>query len=375
MRRVETEDPTGVRLCLAGDVMTGRGIDQILEHPGDPTLHEPWVSSASTYVELAERRSGALPRRVDPSYVWGEILAVLSELDPDALIVNLETAVSDVGDPWPGKGIHYRMHPANVGCLAAPGIDVAVLANNHVMDWSIVGLLRTLDVLRGAGIRTVGAGRDADGAWAPVTVEVPGGRVLVMAGCVTSSGVMSSWAATPAHPGVALLPDLGDDTADQVSSLVERHRAPGDVVVFSIHWGGNWGYEIPRAHRRFARALIRRGGVDVVHGHSSHHPLGVEVCDERLIVYGCGDLLTDYEGIRAHEEYRGGLGGLFVPTRDRETGRLLRLEIVPTRVDRFRLVRPDRDEVRWLAGVLDRESRGFGTRVRLGENGVLVAER
>jgi hypothetical protein len=28
-------------LLLAGNVMTGRGIDQILMHPVDPALHEP----------------------------------------------------------------------------------------------------------------------------------------------------------------------------------------------------------------------------------------------------------------------------------------------------------------------------------------------
>ena len=50
----------------------------------------------------------------------------------------------------------------------------------------------------------------------------------------------------------------------------------GDVVVVSIHWGGNWGYEISKAQCEFARTLIDLG-VDIVHGHSSHHVKGIEV--------------------------------------------------------------------------------------------------
>jgi poly-gamma-glutamate capsule biosynthesis protein CapA/YwtB (metallophosphatase superfamily) len=47
-----------MRLFLCGDVMTGRGIDQILPVPGDPRLHERYVKSAIDYVQLAERVSG-----------------------------------------------------------------------------------------------------------------------------------------------------------------------------------------------------------------------------------------------------------------------------------------------------------------------------
>ena len=112
-----------VTLFLAGDVMTGRGIDQILPRPGDPRLFEPYVSSALEYVALAERESGPLPRPVGFSYIWGDALAELGRVAPDARIVNLETAVTTSDDAWPGKGIHYRMNPANLPCLTAAGLD------------------------------------------------------------------------------------------------------------------------------------------------------------------------------------------------------------------------------------------------------------
>ena len=124
-----------VTLFLCGDVMTGRGVDQILPHPGDPRLFEHYVNSALDYLQLAEEVSGPIAKPVDFGYIWGDALAELERERPNARIINLETAVTSSDDAWPGKGINYRMHPANAPCLATAKIDCCVLANNHVLDW------------------------------------------------------------------------------------------------------------------------------------------------------------------------------------------------------------------------------------------------
>jgi len=103
-----------VRLFLCGDVMTGRGIDQILPHPSQQHLFEPYLRSALGYVKLAEQVTGPMRRPVDFAYIWGDTLAELNRVQPDARIVNLETAITRSEDAWPDKGIHYRMHPANI---------------------------------------------------------------------------------------------------------------------------------------------------------------------------------------------------------------------------------------------------------------------
>jgi poly-gamma-glutamate synthesis protein (capsule biosynthesis protein) len=161
---------TELTLFLCGDVMTGRGVDQILPHPCPPRLYEPLVRSALGYVALAERAYGAIPRAVDHTYVWGVALEELERRRPHARIVNLETSVTTCEDPAP-KGINYRMHPANVGVLTALGIDVCALANNHALDWGRSGLLETLDVLRAARIMPAGAGRTLAEAEAPAIVD------------------------------------------------------------------------------------------------------------------------------------------------------------------------------------------------------------
>jgi poly-gamma-glutamate synthesis protein (capsule biosynthesis protein) len=362
-----------VTFFMAGDVMTGRGIDQALPHPSKPRIHEGFMTSALGYLELAERASGPIPRPVGFSYVWGDVLADLERRSPDLRIVNLETSATTSDAPWPGKGIHYRMHPDNAPCLRAASLDVCVLANNHVLDWGRQGLLDTLEALRGTGIAGAGAGRDADEAERPAVIEVGGGaRVLVFGLGSSTAGIPRDWAAGPGRPGVRLLPDLGARTAAGVAEQIGRWRRPGDLVVASIHWGGNWGYAVAREERDFAHRLVDEAGVDLVHGHSSHHPKGIEVHGGRLVLHGCGDFLNDYEGIAGYEEFRSHLVLAYFATLDAGSGRLVRLEMTPYRTRRFRLERAAREEAEWLGRTLDRESRGFSGRVALSADGALV---
>jgi poly-gamma-glutamate capsule biosynthesis protein CapA/YwtB (metallophosphatase superfamily) len=344
-------------VALAGDVMIGRGIDQIMRHPGDPTLHERWARSALRYVELAEEKSGPMPRGVDAAYIWGDSPARLSGAGVDVRIVNLETALTARGRPWPGKGIHYRGHPDNADCLVAGGIDIAVVANNHILDWSEPGLVDTLDTLDRLGVTATGAGRDEGAAWQPASfITERSRRVHVLGLGSPSSGVDPEWGAGADRPGVALLGSFSDSWIERVDRALDVGRRPGDIIVVSIHWGPNWGYGIPSAHRRFAQALIDRVGVDVVHGHSSHHPMGFEIYQGRLIVYGCGDLLTDYEGIHGHEEFRPELSGWYIARFDSDSGELEGLQILPTKVHRFQLVAPTKEEMVWLGHLFQDQS-------------------
>jgi poly-gamma-glutamate synthesis protein (capsule biosynthesis protein) len=284
-------------------------------------------------------------------------------------VANLETAVTRRGAPA-SKGIHYRMHPGNVGCLAAAPVDCWTLANNHVLDWGRVGLEDTLDVLEENGLRSAGAGRDRARAEAPAVVPLPGdGRVLVFARGSVTSGIPWSWAAERDAPGVSLLEGA---PVDRIAARVEAVRRAGDLVVASIHWGGNWGYEIPAAEREIAHALVDEAGVDVVHGHSSHHPKAIEVYRGKPILYGCGDFLNDYEGIGGYASYRAELVLLYFATFERGSASLARLEMSPFRLARLRLNDASPDETRWLRETLDRECRELGTRVEAGEDGRLA---
>jgi poly-gamma-glutamate synthesis protein (capsule biosynthesis protein) len=248
-------------------------------------------------------------------------------------------------------------------------VDVCELANNHVMDWGTLGLIETLTTLKNAGLATAGAGATREEAWRPAVAYLEAGRHVVIAGVGHgSSGIPREWAATDDQPGVALLSDLSEASAEAVGDAVGSAEKPRGVAVVSVHWGSNWGYEVPPQHRSFAHALIDRG-VDVVHAHSSHHPRPIEVYRGKLILYGCGDFIDDYEGIGGHDSFRDDLVLMYFPSIDAGTGKLIELRMMPMRIRRMRLERAAPHEVSWLEELLTGISRPYGTDiVRVGTN-------
>jgi len=354
--------PRLTRLFLCGDVMIGRGIDQILPHPCDPVLHEDYTQSATGYVQLAEAANGPIPRSVGPAYIWGAAMDEFARMRPDARIINLETSITRSED-YAHKGINYRMSPENADCLRAAAIDCCVLGNNHILDWGRCGLLETLATLENFHVKSAGAGKNLAQASAPAILEVAGDhRLLVFSfGCVTS-GIPDSWAATSGHPGINLLTEISEKTAARVADEIARVHGPDDLVIVSVHWGPNWGYAVSAAQRSFAYTLIDRAGVSIVHGHSSHHPKAIEVYHDRLILYGCGDFLNDYEGIGGYEKYRDDLVLMYFADVG-PAGTLAALEIVPLQIKKFQLVYPSKDDICWIQHNLDRESRIFNAGV------------
>lgn len=370
--RKTTNSSKHIRLFLCGDVMTGRGIDQILPHPSEPQLYESYVRNAKHYVELAEQVNGTIPYPVDYDYIWGDALKTLEHMSPDLRIINLETSITSSNEYWP-KGINYRMHPKNIPCITAAGIDCCVLANNHVLDWGYAGLEETLNILHDANIKTAGAGHNAKQANTPTVLEVADkGRVIVFSYATEYSGVLQKNAANENKPGVNLLTDLSNKTIKKISYDVQAIKRSGDIVIASIHWGGNWGYEIPDDQIQFAHQLIDSAGVDIIHGHSSHHVKAIEVYKDKPIIYGCGDFLNDYEGINGYEPYRDDLALMYFVQISPENGQLITLDMVPMEIRRFSSHRASREDTLWLEKILNRENKRFNNHVEQSDEKILT---
>lgn len=354
-----------ITLFVAGDVMTGRGIDQILSHPNDPVLYESYVKNSVTYVKLAEKAHGPIPQPAGFSYIWGAALGELKKRKPDKRIINLETSITTNEYYWPHKGINYRMHPKNIECISAADIDFCALANNHVLDWGYGGLKETINTLKQARIRYAGAGMNLKEAREPAIMEIPGkGRVLMFSLGFHSSGIPADWAAREDKPGVCLVTNVSRDI-DYLKKTISALKRPGDLVVASIHWGGNWGYDVPPGQIEFAHRLIDEAETDIIHGHSSHHAKGIEVYKQKPVIYGAGDLLNDYEGIKGYENYRDDLVLMYFITMDPGTGKLESLEMVPLQIRKFTLNQVSKKDAAWLEDVLNREGEQFNTSVEV----------
>ena len=177
-----------------------------------------------------------------------------------------------------------------------------------------------------------------------------------------SAGVPESWAAHHDRPGVWLIRDLSARVTDDVAAGVLAHKRDGDVAIVSVHWGPNWGYAITPSEIAFAHRLID-AGIDIVHGHSSHHPRPIEINGGKPILYGCGDVIDDYEGIGGHESFSPALRLLYVTCTDPANGELVSLRMIPLRVRRMRLEHAAQTDAEWLRATIEHTSRRFEIRV------------
>jgi poly-gamma-glutamate synthesis protein (capsule biosynthesis protein) len=265
------------------------------------------------------------------------------------------------------------MTPENIGCLTAAGIDCCVLANNHMLDWGITGLLDTLDALDQAGIKHAGAGRHLGDARTPAILNIGAGmRVIVFSIGSTSSGIPLAWSAEEDRPGLNVIESRSKDPIRALARQIDEIKRERDIVIVSIHWGRNWGYEISPAQKKLAHRLVDETGVSIVHGHSSHHVKAIEVYKERLILYGCGDFLNDYEGIGGYESFRGDLGLMYFADVMPSTGQLLALRMIPTQIRRFRINHASEGDAKWLEDILNQEGKRLRTRVKRSAGNILT---
>lgn len=345
------QDTFSIFLC--GDVMTGRGIDQILPFSCSPQLYESYVTDARDYVLLAQKKQAKIMYPVAMDYIWGDALTIWNQQKPDVKIINLETAITQSEAYWPQKGINYRMHPHNTDILKVAGINICTLANNHVLDWGYDGLQETIYTLKRAKILISGAGETIDEAIHPAIYDLDSKRrILVFSVGTASSGVPSAWLASHNKPGICYLNEINRNSLEYMSENIRRFKKPGDIVIFSIHWGSNWGYDIPGQFECFAHGLIDEANVDLVYGHSSHHFRPMEVYHGKPILYGCGDFINDYEGIGGHEEYHGHLALMYFIEFDKASLQLSKMMLIPLQIKDFRLHRASLEDCKLILSVL-----------------------
>jgi len=357
---VMQESNSEIVLFLCGDVMTGRGIDQALPFPCKHDIYEPYVKDARDYITIAERQNGEINYPVGFKYIWGDALEVFEQFNPDLKIINLETSITTNDSYWPGKGIQYRMNPKNTGCLSVLGNLYCALSNNHILDWNEKGLIETISTLNKAGIHNSGAGINAAGAIEPSIIELKKkGRVIVLSYGMPTSGIPANWSAGEDSPGVNILEDYSNRSVQKIRAVTEPLKQPGDIVVLSLHWGSNWGYEIHADEMEFVHKLIDKAHIDIFHGHSSHHFKAIEVYNNKLILYGCGDFINDYEGIGGKESYRSDIALMYFARIVPNTGNLAKLEIVPMQIRNFRLNKVRNTDLLWVKYRLESECERF----------------
>jgi len=367
--------PSTYTLTLLGDLMLGRLIDQLLpEHVHD--------SEESHHVASFRRSQPYLQDYTHPS-PWGNTLELLKT--SDLVLGNLETAVTTHDRKWPNKVFNYRMHPTNIESLKVARIDYVSLANNHTLDYGREGLFETIEVLEKGGFAFAGAGRSVAEAERPAVLSLD--RTSVSAEDTASAHEVHlysfsdhprDWSSVPEFNLIRYDLSYRSKLKDLLTKQHSDRPQNPSLKIASVHWGPNYSWEPDEDIRSMAHFLVDECGVDIIHGHSSHHVQGCEVRSGKLIIYGCGDFVDDYA---VNTQFRNDLSAAWnVSVEESVDGKLqlCRLQVFPNRIRSFQaglLSQEDMDH-RFVCDRVRELSARFNTVVEaeLGDRGQLIID-
>lgn len=178
--------------------------------------------------------------------------------------------------------------------LTASGVDIIGLTGNHQNDYGLENALGSLDFYAAAGLPVYGGGRNLDEAYRPFYIEHNGNRLAFLG--ANSYGPRFAWA-TDSTPGSAPF-DLNVMSAS-IRSIKEQNLA--DVVLAELQYQESYD-TMPLIDQRTDFNALVRAGADIVTGVQSHVPQGMEFTDDKLILYGLGNLFFDQMNSRETRE-------------------------------------------------------------------------
>ena len=262
---ITTEEPTTVDLqefdftmCFAGDILLAEG-------------------------EITTNNLDSSPNGLKDC-ISPEFLEIMNRADYTC--VNNEFTYSTRGSALDGKAWTFRAHPDRVKYLKEMGVDLALLANNHVYDYGKDAMLDTLDTLTNADIKYFGAGANLEEAMKPVYVELGGKKVAFVAASRAEKNKMTPQA-TEEEPGILRCYD-----PTLFIEVIKEARANADFVVACVHWGTERSTVLEDAQLETARQYID-AGADMIIGSHSHCLQGMEYYNGKPIVYSLGNYWFD----------------------------------------------------------------------------------
>ena len=249
------EEPE-VMVLAVGDVMLDRGVEYMAEiYGGDWNF---------IFEKIANNLEGA-----------------------DILFGNLEGPVSDKGYNV-GSENSFRFNPSSIAALNFAGFTVFSLANNHMLDYTALAFLDTMERLKNAGILYAGAGKDRDEAFSLKIKEIKGTKIGFLA--YTNLGP-KAWQAETERPGMAWIDEAGiKNIEDYIKEIKEKKLA--DILFVSLHSGIEYSKNPSVFQEAFSHRAID-AGADVFLGHHPHIVQPLEEYGGGWIAYSLGNFVFD----------------------------------------------------------------------------------
>jgi hypothetical protein len=245
------------------------------------------------FADQLDREAGAISSglpvladrlRANPTEVLAPIAAVLSSAD--LTMVNLETAITERGEPVAGKNFHFRSPAESFIALKSAGVDVVNMANNHALDYGPIGMEDTFGAMESSKLPVVGIGHNASEAYRPYRTVIKGQRIAIFGALDwLEPGLISRWSATDNQPGLAFSIDR-----TRLVAAVSAARPEVDTLVAFLHWGIETTHCASPEQETLAQALIA-AGADIVVGSHAHRVFGVGRVGTSLVAYGLGNFV------------------------------------------------------------------------------------
>jgi poly-gamma-glutamate synthesis protein (capsule biosynthesis protein) len=253
-------------------------------NPAPTATSTPSVTVVSGGDTIGDRGVKAYIAAHGADAVFAGIAPVLRAAD--AAWVNLESPLTDISDPYPGKDVHFQGDPRLAAGLADAGIDVVNMANNHAVDQGPAGLLDSIRRVEAAGVKVVGVGRNAAAARQPAIVRTSSGATI---GFLGWTDIIWPGYQAGSGPGVATArPDMS-----RVEHAIRELKRRVDYVVVCFHWGVEYT-DMPIADQVSEAHAAIDAGADMVIGHHPHVLQGAQIYKGHFIIYSLGDLVFDH---------------------------------------------------------------------------------
>jgi poly-gamma-glutamate capsule biosynthesis protein CapA/YwtB (metallophosphatase superfamily) len=308
-----------IAIGLTGDVMIGRNVNDTINNKG--------------YI-----------------YPWGNVLPLLKNTDIN--IINLEAALTN-SNKKVLKTFNFKATPDRIKTLTEGCITLVNLANNHILDFSEEGLMETIETLKEAGIKYVGAGLNDKEATAACILTNKNISIGVLGFTDNEPG----WKATTFTSGTNYIEVSNTDDRNRVKNDIAKLRRQADIVIVSIHWGPNMKESPNKKFIDFAHEMIEVGA-DIIHGHSAHNFQGIELYRNKYILYDTGDFVDDY---MVDQELKNDHSFFFKVEVDKEG--IKKLKLYPVLISNCQVNLAVKDDYQWCFERIQQLSAKFGTKL------------
>lgn len=240
-----------INITFTGDVMLGRGVDSVLHENPQPFKY---------------------------------ILNITN--NTDLTIINLESPVT-YSNNQSEKLVTFKADPQFIKFLKEGGVDVACLANNHIMDYGMSGLNDTMKNLKNNGIMYVGVGSNIQEAYKPLIVNIKGKKIAI----IEASEFVDEYSqpATKNRPGFAPI------SWDHIKSAIHQAKIMGaNYIICEFHYGNEY-HRIPNEFQRMISHKCIDEGAFMVIGHHPHVVESIEKYKGHLIFYSLGNCVFDQQ--------------------------------------------------------------------------------